>query len=131
MADQVVAVLPDEFLADRTARGLAELRRFYLDVTSAATPSALPSILAFADPARLLYGTDFPHAGLKGRVNGERLLAYPMSAELRAGIIRENGLALSGRFRPTGGDDLSPPTMTDSPRRRDGRSPHPPAKERP
>ena len=99
MAVEVVAPAPDESVADRTAHGLAELRKFYLDVTSAATPTALPSILAFADPERLVYGTDFPHAGLKGRINGERLQSHPMPAAVRAGIVRNNGLKLSSRFR--------------------------------
>lgn len=99
MAAEVVAPVPGESVVERSARGLAELRGFYLDVTSAATPTALPSILAFADPERLLYGTDFPHAGLKGRINGERLQSHPMRPAVRAGIVRGNGLKLSSRFR--------------------------------
>ncbi len=98
MSDQVVAPIAGEPLEDRTARGMAELRKFYIDVTSAATPTALPSILAFADPDRIIYGTDFPHAGLKGKINGARLQAYPMPTEVRTKIIRTNGTKLGERF---------------------------------
>lgn len=43
-------------------RRLDVLRRFYFDVALSSTPSALPSLLAFADPARVLYGSDYPFA---------------------------------------------------------------------
>ncbi|MFE5872050.1 amidohydrolase family protein [Streptomyces roseifaciens] len=39
---------------------LADLRRFYFDTAFAAGPSSLPSLLAFAEPGRVLYGSDFP-----------------------------------------------------------------------
>ncbi|KUN06023.1 amidohydrolase [Streptomyces yokosukanensis] len=41
---------------------LADLRRFYFDTALSATPSALPSLLAFAAPGHILYGSDFPFA---------------------------------------------------------------------
>ncbi|WP_308120483.1 amidohydrolase family protein [Streptomyces bambusae] len=39
---------------------LAELRRFWFDTAFCAGPASLPSLLAFAAPGRLLYGSDFP-----------------------------------------------------------------------
>jgi predicted TIM-barrel fold metal-dependent hydrolase len=36
-----------------------DLRRFYFD-TALSSSSALPSLLAFAHPGRVLYGTDWP-----------------------------------------------------------------------
>jgi predicted TIM-barrel fold metal-dependent hydrolase len=42
--------------------GMAVLRRFYLDTALSSTDVALPSILAFADPTHITYGSDFPFA---------------------------------------------------------------------
>ncbi|MFJ8108223.1 amidohydrolase family protein [Streptomyces sp. NPDC096132] len=39
---------------------LADLRRFYFDTALSAGPSTLPSLLAFAEPEHILYGSDFP-----------------------------------------------------------------------
>ncbi|MFE5486485.1 amidohydrolase family protein [Streptomyces sp. NPDC056527] len=39
---------------------LADLQRFYFDTALSTTPSALPSLLAFAAPGHILYGSDFP-----------------------------------------------------------------------
>lgn len=41
---------------------LADLRRFYLDTALAASPTSLPSILAFTEPDHLLFGSDLPFA---------------------------------------------------------------------
>lgn len=43
-------------------RMLDKFRRFYLDTAIASSPSALPSLKAFADPSRILFGTDYPYA---------------------------------------------------------------------
>ncbi len=40
---------------------LADMRRFYFD-TALVAPSGLPSLLAFSDPNRIVFGTDFPYA---------------------------------------------------------------------
>ncbi|MEY9994822.1 putative TIM-barrel fold metal-dependent hydrolase [Streptomyces sp. V4I8] len=46
---------------DSTPEGLlSELRRFYFDTAISAGPAALPSLLAFAAPGHVLYGSDFP-----------------------------------------------------------------------
>lgn len=39
-----------------------DLRRFYFDTALSSSPTALPSLLAFADPTHLTFGSDFPFA---------------------------------------------------------------------
>ncbi|MFJ4618188.1 amidohydrolase family protein [Streptomyces sp. NPDC088812] len=49
------------FRPDSTPDGLlSDLRRFYFDTALSAGPAALPSLLAFAAPEHVLYGSDFP-----------------------------------------------------------------------
>jgi predicted TIM-barrel fold metal-dependent hydrolase len=43
-------------------RRLDLLRRFHFDIALSSSPTALPSLLALADPTRVLYGSDFPFA---------------------------------------------------------------------
>ncbi|MEV6118295.1 amidohydrolase family protein [Streptomyces sp. NPDC052109] len=51
------------FNAGTTPLGiLTDLQRFYFDTALSSTPSALPSLLAFAAPGHILYGSDFPFA---------------------------------------------------------------------
>jgi len=45
-----------------STRRLGLLRRFHFDVALSSTPTALPSLLSFADPSRVLYGSDYPFA---------------------------------------------------------------------
>lgn len=40
----------------------AGLRKFYFDTALSASPTSLPSLLAFAEPGHILYGSDFPYA---------------------------------------------------------------------
>jgi len=42
--------------------GLAQLKRFYFDIALSGSPTALPSLLTFAAPDHVLFGSDFPHA---------------------------------------------------------------------
>ncbi|WP_194893675.1 amidohydrolase family protein [Catenulispora pinisilvae] len=52
-----------QFSPGTTPEGiLADLRRFYFDTALSATPYSLPSLLAFAAPGHVLYGSDFPFA---------------------------------------------------------------------
>jgi predicted TIM-barrel fold metal-dependent hydrolase len=44
------------------ADGLAQLQKFYFDVALSGSPTALPSLLAFAKPGHVLFGSDFPYA---------------------------------------------------------------------
>ena len=49
---------PDSYDADAL---LATFRRFYFDTALSSSPATMPSLRAFADPARILLGTDFPY----------------------------------------------------------------------
>jgi predicted TIM-barrel fold metal-dependent hydrolase len=52
-----------QFVPGATPEGiLADLRRFYFDTALSGTPYALPSLLAFAEPGHVLYGSDSPFA---------------------------------------------------------------------
>jgi predicted TIM-barrel fold metal-dependent hydrolase len=42
--------------------GLAQLQKFYFDIALSGSPTALPSLLAFAKPGHVTFGSDFPHA---------------------------------------------------------------------
>jgi hypothetical protein len=41
---------------------LDDFRRFYFDTALSGSPAALPSLLAFAAPGHVLFGSDFPFA---------------------------------------------------------------------
>ncbi|GAA5169450.1 amidohydrolase family protein [Amycolatopsis dongchuanensis] len=53
---------------------LAGLRKFYFDTALSATPTALPSLYAFAEPGHVLYGSDFPFAPAEWRAGFDRNL---------------------------------------------------------
>ncbi len=42
--------------------GLALLQSYYFDIALSGTPSALPSLLAFASPGHVTFGSDWPYA---------------------------------------------------------------------
>ncbi|MGU3586411.1 amidohydrolase family protein [Rhodococcus sp. C26F] len=42
--------------------GLRVMRKFYFDTALSSSPYALPSLLAFADPTHITYGSDWPYA---------------------------------------------------------------------
>jgi predicted TIM-barrel fold metal-dependent hydrolase len=42
--------------------GVARLKRFYFDTALSGSPTALPSLLAFAEPGHVTFGSDFPYA---------------------------------------------------------------------
>lgn len=52
----------------------AGLRKFYFDTALAATPTSLPSLLAFAEPGHILYGSDFPFADGEFRADFDQCL---------------------------------------------------------
>ncbi|MEH2461588.1 amidohydrolase family protein [Nostoc sp.] len=84
--------------SDRTIKtGLKNLRRFYFDTALSGSPTALPSLLAFADPSHILYGSDYPYAPVQAVsyfTNG--LDTYQIDPELRTAINRSNAEALLG-----------------------------------
>lgn len=81
------------------ADGLAALRRYYFDVALSSTPYAMPSLQAFADPARITFGSDWPYAPKNRSAHFAGLLdAYPLDAAQRQAIDRDNALALFPRW---------------------------------
>jgi predicted TIM-barrel fold metal-dependent hydrolase len=42
--------------------GLAQLKKFYFDTALSGSPTALPSLLAFAEPGHVTFGSDWPYA---------------------------------------------------------------------
>ncbi|MFK0263223.1 amidohydrolase family protein [Streptomyces angustmyceticus] len=79
---------------------LAGLRRFYFDTALSAGPATLPSLLAFADPTRITFGSDYPHATPEGAAHvTEQLDAHPLDDAQRAAIERGNAEVLFPRLR--------------------------------
>ena len=72
-------------------RLLAPLKRFYYDVALSSTPAALPSLLEIAEPAHVLYGSDFPFA-LPAAVGfmARQYERTPLQAATRQAIDRAN-----------------------------------------
>ena len=80
------------------ARGLERLRRFYYD-TALCGPSALPSLLAFVDPARITFGSDWPFAPIEATLPlAAALDGFPMEATRRRQLDRGNAEALFPRL---------------------------------
>jgi 6-methylsalicylate decarboxylase len=77
---------------------LADLKRFYFDTALSSTPAALPSLLAFADPTHITFGSDFPFAP-SSKMFTAALDAYPLDDTQRHAIARGNAEALFPRLR--------------------------------
>ncbi|KOF55197.1 amidohydrolase [Achromobacter sp. DMS1] len=79
--------------------GLANLRRFYFDTALSSSPYALACLLAFADPDKITFGSDFPHASASRVDHFTRLLdACPLDGAQREAISRGNAQALFPRL---------------------------------
>lgn len=63
-----------------SADGLRLLKSFYFDTALSASESALPSLTAFADPTKILYGSDFPYAAT------ERSRSFTAALDAHSGI---------------------------------------------
>jgi predicted TIM-barrel fold metal-dependent hydrolase len=77
---------------------------FYFDTALSSSPAALPSLLAFADPGHITFGSDFPFAPpAVGNYFADHLETYPGldEATLRA-INYDNALALFPRLATSG-----------------------------
>jgi predicted TIM-barrel fold metal-dependent hydrolase len=86
-------------LAPALASAAELLREFYFDVALSSGPSALPSLLGFADPARITYGSDYPYAPAEIAAGfGHSYERYPIEADLRRAIDRGNAEALFPRL---------------------------------
>ena len=80
-------------------RRLDVLRRFYFDVALSSTPHALPSLLSFADPTRVLYGSDYPFAPAPAvRFMRQEYEDVALQPRQRTAIDRTNALALFPRL---------------------------------
>lgn len=80
-------------------KGMEALRRFYMDTAVASSPTSLPSLLAFADPRHITFGSDLPYANAARAGTFTAMLdAYPMAPKLRADIARNNACKLFPRF---------------------------------
>ena len=83
-----------------TRRRLDLIRRFYFDVALSSTPTALPSLLAFADPTRVLYGSDYPFApGPAVRFMRQEYEEVALDADVRTAIDHRNARALFPRLQ--------------------------------
>ncbi|AJY42981.1 amidohydrolase [Burkholderia humptydooensis] len=79
--------------------GLARLRRFYFDTALSSSPYALPALLAFADPSRITFGSDWPYANKDRSVDFTRMLeAFPLTDAQRQAIYRGNAERLFPRL---------------------------------
>lgn len=97
-------------LADRVARQtaarrdlalpeppLATLKKQYYDVALSVSASALAAIVNFADPAKVLFGSDYPFVEMAYTAEGLRRAGLP--ADRLAAIERDNALALFPQLR--------------------------------
>lgn len=97
------------FAAQRVARavsdggadeiGIKRLQQFYFDTALASSPYALAALLAFADPHKIFFGSDWPHAPKQRSVNFTKLLeGYEMDDVTRRQIYRQNAQRMFPRF---------------------------------
>lgn len=81
------------------ADSLEDFASFYFDTALSSSPSALPTLLAFAAPGHVTFGSDWPFVPVVGgRLFAAGLDNYPMDASVRLGIERTNALALFPRL---------------------------------
>ena len=79
---------------------MGEVRKFWFDTALSGNAAALGALLAVADPARSLFGSDFPYApDIAIRVNTAGVDHYPVDAHMLAGIARDNAAQLLGRAK--------------------------------
>lgn len=82
-------------LVERIGDPMAQFRKFYFDTALSGSEFHLAVLTKFADPTRILYGTDFPYAPdslIKSM--GDVQMQYPMNEKLRAGLMHDNAKAL-------------------------------------
>jgi len=79
---------------------LDDFAGFYFDTALSSTAAALPSLLAFAKPGHVTFGSDWPFAPIAaGKLFAAGLETYPgLDADARAAIDRTNALALFPRL---------------------------------
>jgi 6-methylsalicylate decarboxylase len=103
VAYRVAPFMPDSTAPDFTpagfARGTDLLRRFWFDVALSASPATLPSLLAFADPTKVVYGSDSPFAPAPVvQYMARSLDDFPLGDGQRAAVNRTNAHTLFPRL---------------------------------
>ena len=79
---------------------MAQLKKFYFDTALSGSPTALPSLLAFANPGHVLFGSDWPYAPevAVGAFTG-MYEAYGIEPEQRVAIDRGAAQTLFPRLQ--------------------------------
>jgi 6-methylsalicylate decarboxylase len=79
---------------------LDDFAGFYFDTALSSSAAALPSLLAFAKPGHVTFGSDWPFAPIAaGKLFAAGLETYPgLAPDTRAAIERSNALALVPRL---------------------------------
>ncbi|WP_100521039.1 amidohydrolase family protein [Mycobacteroides abscessus] len=78
---------------------LDEFRGFYFDTALSSSPAALPTLLAFAKPGHITFGSDWPFAPLPAsKLFAAGLENFGLDAATRTAIDRTNALALFPRL---------------------------------
>jgi predicted TIM-barrel fold metal-dependent hydrolase len=81
------------------ADSLDEFASFYFDTALSSSAAALPTLLAFAKPGHITFGSDWPFAPVAaGKLFTAGLESYRMDADTLSAINRTNALALFPRF---------------------------------
>jgi len=77
---------------------LDDLRSFWFDTALSGSPAALPSLLAFAKPGRVLFGSDWPYAPetAVSYFTGQLDAYAALDTDGHAAIDRDNACALFG-----------------------------------
>lgn len=97
------------FAAERVARicspdgeyagGIERLRRYWFDTALSSSRYAMPSLLAFADPSRVTFGSDWPYANAMRSMHFTGLLEqFPMDDTQRLAIDFANAERLFPRL---------------------------------
>ena len=88
---------------DKVPKGVRTyLRRLYYDVAQSIDPPALSALMAIADPAHVMFGTDYPFARNPEAVVRDTIAGVNtfegFDDSLRAHVDRDNALSLFPRF---------------------------------
>jgi predicted TIM-barrel fold metal-dependent hydrolase len=96
------------------ADSLDDFSSFYFDTALSSSAAALPTLLAFAKPGHITFGSDFPFAPVAaGKLFAAGLETYPgLDNTMRDAIDRTNALALFPRL----GTAPAPPPRIDTAR---------------
>lgn len=94
----VAGIIPD-LTSVKPETIFAELSKLYFDLAGAPVPRLLPALRSFADPSRLLYGSDWPFTPEPAVAYLRKQLEIHLAAEpeLLENILRNNALNLLER----------------------------------